>query len=472
MSKKVYTDGDEGVRLVVKTSEKTTDPGPEQRLRAPVHVVYGGADRFKADTVQKLGKIALDSIDIFAASFVEFANAMRIPGTESLPHYPEVVSKLAETIVRDPERARSENFAAWLAHGVYRKTIEKLQTEPIEDFRIDFEDGYGFRPDQEENGEAERAAIEFAVAYKAGVLPTFTGIRIKRLAGPEYARAVNTLDIFLETLVEKTGGSVPGNFVVTLPKVSTRKEVKDLSKRLRRFEKEKKLPIGTVGIELMIESPEAIIDRKGRVPLAMLVKAGKNRVTSAHFGAFDYTAALGIAAAHQSLSHPACDFARNVMQVSLSSLGIRLSDSVTTEMPVAVHRGSELTNAEVQENRRAVHAGWRIHFSNVSRSLSNGFYQGWDLHPHQLPARYAAIYAFLLGSFDTHAARLKSFIDQSRRATLTAGTFDDAASVRGLVNFFKLGFDCGGFGEDEVTAATGVSAEEIRQAGFLSGLDV
>lgn len=161
-----------------------------------------------------------------------------------------------------------------------------------------------------------------------------------------------SLDIFLETLVEKTGGSVPGNFVVTLSKVSTRKEVKDLSKRLRRFEKEKKLPIGTVGIELMVESPEAIIDRKGRVPLAMLVKAGKNRVTSAHFGAFDYTAALGIAAAHQSLSHPACDFARNVMQVSLSSLGIRLSDSVTTEMPVAVHRGSELTNAEVQENRR------------------------------------------------------------------------------------------------------------------------
>jgi len=44
--------------------------------RSPVHVVYGGANLFKSDTPQKLGKLALKSLETYAANFVEFAQAM------------------------------------------------------------------------------------------------------------------------------------------------------------------------------------------------------------------------------------------------------------------------------------------------------------------------------------------------------------------------------------------------------------
>ena len=43
-----------------------------------------------------------------------------------------------------------------LAKNVYERVREKLKQEAVEDFRIDFEDGFGHRPDAEED---EAAAI-------------------------------------------------------------------------------------------------------------------------------------------------------------------------------------------------------------------------------------------------------------------------------------------------------------------------
>jgi len=242
--------------------------------------------------------------------------------------------------------------------------------------------------------------------------------------------------------------------------------VRQLCDRLKRFEKKNGLKNRSIGVELMIESPLALFDRKGKVVLKELIDEAKGRCTSAHFGAFDYTSALGIVSTHQGLHHPACDFARQLMLANLAPLGIRLSDSVTTNLPVAIHKNGRLNNVQIEENRRSIHDGWHEHFANVTASMKNGFYQSWDLHPNQLPARYAAVYAFFLESRDAMAVRLKEFINRSTQATLTGNTFDDAASAEGILNFFRSGSDCGAFEPKEIKTLLGVSPDELRSTSF------
>ncbi|HEX6127017.1 MAG TPA: aldolase/citrate lyase family protein [Pyrinomonadaceae bacterium] len=400
--------------------------------RSPVHVVYGGAHLFKVDTPPKFGKIALDSVRLYASNMREFASAMGL----------------------------EKNEAVFL-QNVYAKTLDKLVREPVEDYRIDFEDGYGFRPDKEEDEDAIRASDHLAVAYMRNTITRFCGLRIKSFAPETHGRAARTLELFLHNFLKKTGMCIPDNFVVTLPKVSTRKQVRGLCKILDRIEKEAGLEKGTIGVEIMVETPQAILDKKGRVATPRLIAAAEGRCASAHFGAYDYTSALGISCVHQNLQQEACNFARQIMLLALAPLGVRLVDSVTTRMPVPIHRESNLSDEQKDENRRSVHAGWREHFENVTASMKNGFYQSWDLHPNQLVARYAAVYAFFLKSKEADAARLRGFVDKARQANMTGSTFDDAASANGLINFFRLGLDCGAFEEEEIKKATSLSADKI-----------
>lgn len=461
MSKSVFSEGDEGVRLIVR-DRKRKGVRPSISGRSPVHVVYGGADRFSADTPAKLGRIALATLAEHTPNFVEFADAMHIPGTEGLPRLPDVVAKIESRISADPQKVRKLQPDAWVARTVYEKTLKKLESEPVEDFRIDFEDGYGFRPDEEEDADAVRTANETAAAMKAGSLPPFFGIRVRSFAPASYGRAKRTLLIYLDALTAKTEGSIPENFVVTLPKVTDKKQVREICSVLKKIEKKHGISSGSIGLEIMIETPDALIDRKGVVALPGIVSAAKGRCTSAHFGAYDYTSALGISSQHQGLDHPACDLARQIMLLTLAPMGIRLSDSVTTELPVAVHRGNDLSEGQQAENRRTIHSGWRAHFQNVSRSMAAGFYQSWDLHPNQLPARYAAVYFFYLDGFDSQAERLRRSLDMSAKASLTGSVFDDAASVRGIITFIKNAFDCGAVDEDEIKIATGLSSDELK----------
>ncbi|CAN5668382.1 hypothetical protein BH24ACI3_BH24ACI3_11340 [soil metagenome] len=466
MSKNIYTVGDEDVQLILKSKAKKGGRATKERShRFPVHVVYGGADRFTAETPRKLGDIALKTLATYAPNFVEFAAAMRIPGTESLPTFPEAAAKLAKQVAAKPHKAAAENFPAWLAWTVHQKTIAKLKSEPVEDFRIDFEDGYGFRPDEEEDRDAGRAAVELARSIANGMASPFCGFRPKSFAPETYSRAIRTLELFLDRFISDIGDAIPADFAVTLPKITDRKQVKDLCDRLSKIEKKAGLAKGFFGVEIMIETPEAIIDKKGNFAPRDIAEAGKGRVISAHFGAYDYTSALGISAEHQLLRHESCNFARQIMLTTLAPLGIRLSDSVTTNLPVPVHRGKTST-AHENENRRSVHAGWAEHFSNVTNSMANGFYQSWDLHPNQLVARYAAVYAFFIGSRPQNEARLKGFIDKATKANLIGSTFDDAASAQGILNFFRRGIDCGAFDAEEVAGSVGLSVHEIRKSGF------
>ena len=462
MSKTVLTEGDEGVRLIVRDPKHNELP-QAQPSRSPVHVVYGGADRFSVDTPRKLGRIALDSIKQYAPNFAEFAGAFHLGGSGELPTDPKAIKVLETELKTSPEKTRKKNESAWFAWSVYQKTIEKLRREPVEDFRIDFEDGYGFRAEAEEDDHAESAAAELASAFKKKRVTPFSGFRVKSLGPETYGRAVKTLEIFLNTFLDQTSNKLPENFVVTLPKVTERKQVKELSKRLSKFEKERSLRKNSIGVELMIETPGAIFDKRGRVAVGSLVDAAKGRCSSVHFGAYDYTSALGISASHQDIRHPACDLARSVIQIGLAGSGARLVDSVTAQMPVAVHKKESLSEAEKAENKRSVHSGWLRHFENVSASMANGFYQSWDLHPNQLVARYAAVYAFFLSEMDANAQRLRNYSEKATKATLTGNTFDDAASVAGLINFFERGIECGAFSEAEVSAATGKSYDKFAR---------
>ncbi|MBX3289340.1 MAG: phosphoenolpyruvate kinase [Acidobacteria bacterium] len=467
MSKTIITEGDEGVQLIIKNRKgdrKKRNAAKDVSARSPVQVLYGGADRYSASTPEKMGKIALATLKTYAPNFVEFAQAVRLPGTETLPGFPAAAEKLVEQVTKNPVRAKEEDRAAWLAWSVYEKVADKLAAEPVEDLRIDFEDGYGFRPDEEEDKDAKRSAMQIAQAFLEGSLTAFSGIRIKPLSGNTYARAVSTYKLFTETFLNETNGRLPENFVVTLPKVTGKKDVKELVSLLKRTEKDFGLRSGSIGIELLTETPEVM--KNGGSEIDSIVEAAKGRCTSIHFGAYDFTSALGIAPAYQRLDHPACDLARQYMQLAAARLGIRVSDSVTTLLPVEVHREKKLSAVQKNENRRSVHDGWRTHFANVTNALRNGFYQGWDVHPNQLSARYAAVYAFFYDQLDEFAPRLRRFIDASTQAVLTGTTFDDAASANGILNFFRKAVECSVLTEDEAGELIGCSAAEFRELDF------
>jgi len=407
--------------------------------RQPVHTVYGGAQLFRADVASRMGALALRSLDQFAPDAATLAGALGVP--------------------------------ARLADAVYARVRDKLAREPVEDFRIDYEDGYGNRPDAEEDGHASSVAAEVATGMATGVLPPFIGIRIKPFTEELRERSVRTLDLFLTTLVGASGGALPANFVVTLPKITVPEQVTAMADLCERLEAGLGLAAGALRFEMMVETPQSIFAEDGTVALPRLLDEARGRCIAAHFGTYDYTASNNITAAHQHMNHPACDFARQVMQVSLAGRGVWLSDGATNVMPVAPHRaaaGEALSAAQEEENRTVVHRAWKLCYDHIQHSLELGFYQGWDLHPAQLPIRYAAVYTFFLDGLDAAAERLSNFVAKAAQATLVGDVFDDAATGQGLLNFFLRAINSGAISEEEAAPRCGLTLEELRTRSFVA----
>jgi hypothetical protein len=448
-------------------------PGPRGD-RQPVHTVYGGAHLFRADTAKRLGEKALEAMVEYAPDFTAFARAIGLPGLEHLGGSPDAAA-LAKSIQANPEAARKDNRHAWFAYTVYHRVQEKLRREPVEDFRIDFEDGFGNRPDEEEDRFAAAAAGELAAGMAAGSLPPFIGLRIKPFNEELRNRSVRTLDIFLTELLGKTGEKLPQNFFITLPKVTIPEESAALAAVCSRLESALGLRADTLQVELMVETPQSIFNEHGELNLLPLAAAAQGRCVGAHFGTYDYTAGRGITAAHQHMLHFACDFAKEAMQVAYAGTGIWLSDGATNILPVPVHHGgahsSPLTTRQSEENQKAVHRAWKLHFEHIRHSLVNGFYQGWDLHPAQLVTRYAAVFSFFLESLDAASERLRNFIEKAAQATLVGEVFDDAATGQGLLNYFLRAINCGAISAEEAQRLTGLTQAEFRSASFVKILD-
>jgi hypothetical protein len=409
-------------------------PG-EAGSRQPVHTVYGGAQLFRPDAARKLGDVAIRALEEYAPDAESLGDALGIRSHAALG-------------------------------TIYTRLREKLVREPVEDFRIDFEDGYGNRPDAEEDGHARMVAEALSVGMKDGTLPPFIGMRIKPLNEELRQRATRTLEIVLTEVVERAG-RLPEGFIITVPKIVILEQVEFIVAELERIEKKLGLASGTLTFEVMVETPQIVIDAEGLSLLPRIPSVSGGRLTGAHFGTYDYTAGVNITAAHQRMRHPACDFAKHFMQVSLAGTGVWLSDGSTTVMPVPIHRGENLSADQLAANRASVHAAWKLHFDDVTHSLVGGFYQGWDLHPAQLVTRYAALYAFFLEGIDAAAARLSNFVSKAAQATLVGDVFDDAATGQGLLNFFLRGINSAAITEDDAVAMTGLSVDEFRGRSFV-----
>lgn len=440
-----------------------TYPG-DRPDRQPVHTVYGGANLFKSDSTKKMGEIALRSLRAYAPDFTVLARVLEMEGHASLPSDVKGIAELTLKLEKMNDHDR-KNHPAWLPYNVYRKMLAKLEREAVEDFRIDFEDGFGNRPDEEEDATAVTAAVELAKGMKDNTISPFIGIRIKPFTEDLKQRGIRTLDIFLSTLLEETGGRLPENFVVMLPKVTIPEQVQALVKLFEIIEKENKLAPGTLKMEMMVEATQAIMDKDGVNPLRGLIMAGQGRCIAAHFGTYDYTASCNITAKYQTMDHPVCDFAHHMTKVALAGTGIFLSDGATNVMPIGPHKGDNLTPQQEEENRLVVHRGWKLCYGHTMHSLRNGFYQGWDLNPAQLPMRYAAVYTFFLESYEDAAARLKHFVNKAAQATLSGDIFDDAATGQGLLNYFLRAMNSGAITEEEALV-TGLTLDEIHSRSF------
>jgi citrate lyase beta subunit len=380
------------------------DPGTRQ----PVHTVYVPADAFTASTVREWGDQALAALERHAPDAAALAAVLGLPDES--------------------------------AGQVYDRVRAKLVREPVEDLRIDFEDGYGARPDDEEDAAAVSAARILAAAVADGSAPPYAGIRMKCMEAAVRDRGIRTLDLFLTTLLD--AGPLPAGLLLTLPKVTFPTQVAAMARLCAEFERAAGLPAGRIGFEIQIETTQAILGPDGTATVPRLIDAAGGRATGLHYGTFDYSAACGVSAAHQAMDHPAADHAKAVMQVAAAGTGVRLSDGSTNVLPVG---GPE-----------QVHDAWRLHYRLTRRSLARAYYQGWDMHPAQLPTRYAAGYAFYREGLDTAAARLAAYVAGSGGSVM-----DEPATARALSGYLLRGLDCGAVDPAEITARTALTREQL-----------
>jgi citrate lyase beta subunit len=366
--------------------------------RQPVHTCYVPADAFDRSTPRTWGDAALRALD----------NHGPLPGFED-----------------DAE-----------LHAAVRA---KLVAEPIEDVRIDLEDGYGVRPDAEEDAAVRSSASALRAMVDDGTVPPFSGIRMKCLEGPVRARGVRSLQLFLDTFLES--GDLPAGFRVTLPKVTSVAQVEVMVRLCQALEQAHQLD--RLRFEIQVETPQAILGADGRALVAPMLHAAQGRCAGLHYGTYDYSASVGVAAAFQSMEHPAADHAKAVMQLAAAGTGVPLSDGSTNILPVG--------------DTASVRAAWALHARLVRRSLERAFYQGWDLHPAQLPTRYAATYRFYRDGLTAACRRLRTYLDKAASEVM-----DEPATALALASYLVRGLDAGAVTEAEVSEASGLDRAALE----------
>lgn len=403
----------------VDAAYATAYPGTTP-ARQPVHTVYVPAHRYDATTVAEWGAHARRVLDENCSGPGDLAGVTGI----------------------EPE----------LAEQVLPLVRAKLGTEPIEDLRIDFEDGFpqtdvpGPHRDTDEDAHVARTAT--VLAGNPSATP-FVGLRFKCLEPATRRRGIRTLDAFVGALVEKT--SAPDCFVVTLPKVTAPEQVSAMVTVCEHLERAHGLAV-PLRFEIQIETPQAICGPDGTAQVARMLHAAAGRCAGLHYGTYDYSAACGIAAEYQAMDHPVADHAKATMQVAAAGTGVPLSDGSTNRLPVGT--------------REQIRAAWGLHARLVERSLRRGFYQGWDLHPAQLPTRYAATFAFYRRSFPTAAARVAAYLSPGR----DSGYLDEPATARALATFLLRGLACGALTETEVRDRAETTPDRLtRLAGRQEG---
>jgi citrate lyase beta subunit len=295
------------------------------------------------------------------------------------------------------------------------RVLAKLEREPVEDLRIDFEDGYGRRDDDEEDA----AATSTATALRDGAQPPFFGLRCKSLQESTRRRAVRTLDLFLGAL-----GPPPPGFVITLPKVSAVAQVEAMVDLCERLEAAHDLAEGTLRFELEIETASAVLGPDGVATVAVLVRASAGRCVGLRY-------AMGVTVGPSDRDHPTGDYTRAVLQLTATGAGVRLSDGPISVLPVG----------DTEEVRTA----WDLHAYLVRRSLERGYFQGADVHPAQLPTRFGATFAYLRAAAPTMVDQLDRVLTRNK-----GGSGPEPSRARALAAFLLRGLDCGALDGSDV----------------------
>ena len=337
-----------------------------------------------------------------------------------------------------------------LVERVWPRVLAKLEREPVEDLRLDLEDGYGRRDDDEEDTHARDAGRLLAEWAGRPGSPFVSGVRVKSLEAPTRRRGIRSLDLVLAA-----AGGVPDGFVATLPKVTSVDQVRAMVLVCERLEGAHGLAVGSLRFEIQVETPQAVLGADGAATVAPMLDAAAGRCTGLHYGTYDYSASLGVAAAYQSMEHPVADHAKDVLQVAAAGTGARVSDGSTNVLPVG--------------DAPAVRSAWALHARLVRRSLERGLYQGWDLHAAQLPTRYLATYAFYREGMAAAADRLRAYA-----ARADSGVLDEPATAYALAGFLLRGVDCGALDLAEVLSATGLdrsAVEGYARRGGIGRLD-
>ncbi|GAB2667818.1 aldolase/citrate lyase family protein [Gordonia jinhuaensis] len=337
----------------------------------------------------------------------------------------------------------AETIADLDSMGVADRVRTRLRSRPIDDLRIDLEDGYGWRADEVEDADARRAGEILAAWSQAsrgdaaadgsadqdGVgAPWSFGVRAKSMGAGDRRRGIRTLEHVLDA-----AGGVPEGFVFTVPKLRAIEQVEAVVAMCEDFELVHGIAPGTLQFELQIESPQAVIGADGSATLARAIGVGMPRLTGLHYGTYDYSAACGIVSSQQSLEHPVADHAKAVMLAAAAQTGVWVSDGSTQVIPVGTDE--------------VVDAAMRRHHRLVTRSLTRGYYQGWDMHPGHLVTRWLAVFDFFAAAMPAAVARLQDYF-----ARQSGEVMDEPATAQSLALVVLRGLAAGAFDESDVTA--------------------
>lgn len=406
--------------------------------RQPVHTLYMPADKFFAQLSD--GASADSSNPI--AEYVKLARQQARAALGEHDSFRAGIEELGKTVGLEPQA--SADVAALVEH--------KLATQPIEDLRIDLEDGFTQRavPDEDRDADEDVYALRAADALALWALtedeslPSFAGIRFKSFDPLTRARGIRTLTLVLARLHERgalehlygpnADESRQRALRLTFPKVQSHHQVEVLVELLQLIENQYGLPEGcAIRFEIQVETPQSIVGINGESEAVRLMTAAGSRCLSLHYGTYDYSAFLGVDAAYQSMEHPVADFAKDTLQVACSAVGVELSDGSTNRIPVG--------------DAESMRAAWALHFRLVQRHLARGIRQGWDLHPAQLLTRHLATIAYFRDQWEQSAERLRDYVagDQSR-------WMDEPATAKAMSSYLRRAYQAGAVTSDDLAA--------------------
>jgi hypothetical protein len=130
------------------------------------------------------------------------------------------------------------------------------------------------------------------------------------------------------------------------------------------------------------------------------------------------------------------------MMLAAAETGVRVSDGSDNKVPVGP--------PEVVRQR------WATHADGVLRALRGGIYQGWDLHPAQLPTRFAATFAFYRDGWTDAAGRLGDYHRQADR-----GVMDEPATAYALARHLAAARACGAVDAAELDVVGGIGDDVL-----------